>query len=123
MESLFYIIVTLILLSGQIIMGVFLYQWNSGYQKTLSTKNEIYELNEITNRLLTENRIITDEINSLRKDFDLRMRYGEDSSNYYDAIESAREGASRDKLMHQYDLGKNEADLIIHTHQPALKAG
>ena len=74
MESLFYIIVTLILLSGQIIMGVFLYQWNSGYQKTLSTKNEIYELNEITNRLLTENKVITDVINNLRKDFDLRMR-------------------------------------------------
>ena len=121
MESLFYIIVTLILLSGQIIMGVFLYQWNSGYQKTLSTKNEIYELNEITNRLLTENKVITDEINNLRKDFDLRMRYGDDSSHYYDAIESAKKGASHDELIHQYGLERNEADLIIHTHQSVVK--
>ena len=121
MESVFYAIITLILLSGQGIMGIFLYQWNTGYQRTLSTRNEIYELNELTNQLLTDNRVITQELINLRKDFDLRKLYGEDSSVYYDAIESARKGASHDDLVHEYGLHKDEADLIIHTHQPMIK--
>ena len=121
MESIFYAIITLILLSGQIIMGVFLYQWNTGYQRTLSTRNELYELNELSNQLLTENRLIIQEINNLRKDFDLRKLYGEDSSVYHDAIESARKGASCTDLIREYGLNKNEAELIIHTHQPEIK--
>ncbi len=121
MESIFYGIITLILLSGQIIMAIFLYQWNAGYQRALSTRNEIYELNELTNQLLTKNEMITLEIAKLRKDFELRNLYEEDSSVYYDAIESARNGASYDDLIHKYDLDKNEADLIIHTHRPVVK--
>ena len=122
MEGFFYAFITVILLGGQIMMGILLYQWHTGQQKTQSTRSEILELREFISQLRNDNRGLAKELNKLRNDFDLRELYGKDSSVYFDAIERARDGASPADLSNEYGIEKTEADLIVHTHQPLIKA-
>jgi regulator of replication initiation timing len=122
MEPVFYAFIGVIFLSGQIMLGILLYQWNTGFQQTLNLHSEVYEIREFTNKLYDDNRLLAQELNKLREDFDLRELYGEDSSVYFEAIKKARNGASLDDLISEYGIDKNEADLIIHTHQPIEEA-